>query len=732
MGKKSRAKKEKQNSPAKNNEPAKKQMVGAEKFLVAVIRYGVCLALITPLILSNQFYFPFVGLKSLYFMGFCQVVFFAWLFLAFNYKHYRPRLNQILIALSLFLLVLLLSTVLGADVSRSFWSKFERMTGLLMWLHLFGFFLAVSSSLKSFSDWKKVFTFSAIVAFVVSAGSLLEQAGVKNLKFSGKGGLTLGNSSFLGTYLLFNIFLAFYLFWQSKNKFWKIFYVITIILALMALYFTDARAALVSTIGGFFLMALLVLGFYIQNKKIQIVGRVLLAISFVAFLVSFVLLLIPGNIIHQKFVALATQARFVNWGIGWQGFLERPVLGWGPESYDLVFTKFFNPCLFTPECGGEVWFDRAHNIIFDTLVTTGAVGFLVYLGLFICLFYILIDKYLRKKSIDFWTFGAFIVLPIAYFIQNLTVFDMGTSLMMFMLVLSFVAFLANSEGEKDEEKKFVVKHGWLSGILIVVFCFTFFEFVIQPARADHFVIKAIEAESSKTRIDFYKKTLDASPLGKYQIRDFFAEHSDGIAQSKVEEIVKDEETRRIASAELDYTFSEMDKSIKESPFDFRSVLKAAQILNIYTVFDYSKAVLAEQYSQEALKISPKNQQAYWALAQSQLYEGKMEDALVSAKKAIDLEPNWIQSYDIAVRIAGFAGNQAELKSLAQKGLEVTARERKIRDNNFDGYRAGVFFAQALGDKAKAQAIAQEAVTHNPAWAEKFKDVLGTSTTTNNK
>jgi hypothetical protein len=73
---------------------------------------------------------------------------------------------------------------------------------------------------------------------------------------STRGGGTIGNSSFLGTYLLFNFFITLYLVFNSKKN--KRFFAIAALLVIgTALFFSTARAALVSTFGGLVLLFLL-------------------------------------------------------------------------------------------------------------------------------------------------------------------------------------------------------------------------------------------------------------------------------------------------------------------------------------------------------------------------------------------------------------------------------------------------------------------------------------------
>jgi len=675
MGRKSRLKKLRREKEL--TRPQKESRRGGEFFLFEIIRFSTYLALFTPLIVSSKTYFPFVGLKSLYFMGLCEIVFFSWLILILNYPKYRPKFNSIFLALSLFLVFFILSAVFGVDPSRSFWSKYERMTGVLMWLHLFGFFLVLSSVFKKVSDWEKFFIVSIFVAILISSWALFEKAGIKDFKLSPRMGATLGNTSFLGTYLLFNAYLALWIFFQKRNWGWKIYSLGGIGPMFSAIYLSDARAATYSFLGGLIILFFLWLAFKQTQPQLRLLGKLIFIIIIFAMIAATILLLTPGSFVEQKFRAMGDRGRIPNWEMARKAFLEHPLLGWGPENYTIVFTKYFNPCLFTKECGREIWFDRTHNIILDTLVTQGILGLIAYFGIFVSFFYVLWKKYLKEKFLDFWTLGIFTVLFIAYFVQNLTVFDMVTSLMMFFLILGFGGFLANLKKEEKEEvqRNFIFKHQWLAGLLVVAFCLSFWQFVLQPARADALVIKALQGKNSQERIELYKKTLETSPLGKYQIREFFAQQSQNFIQNNLQKIPKEE-----IKKELDFLISELQKTEKESPGDYRSILRLAHLYNLYALVDQSKLTLAEKYGKRCIELSPTNQQSYWVLAQTKLYQRDFETALRLAQKAIDLEPRWLQSHKIAVQIAQFSGDQELARELAKKAIEINPDwEKEFKD-----------------------------------------------------
>jgi len=111
------------------------------KNLKEIIRWLTYLIFLTPLIVSSHFFFPFVSPKSLYFFALSEIIIFCWLILILISPSFRPKKNAILISLLIYLFVFALSTIFGVNPSYSFWSKHERMTGLLMQLHLFGVFL---------------------------------------------------------------------------------------------------------------------------------------------------------------------------------------------------------------------------------------------------------------------------------------------------------------------------------------------------------------------------------------------------------------------------------------------------------------------------------------------------------------------------------------------------------------------------------------------------------------
>ena len=687
MGKKSREKKEKKEIEEivlKQEKPE----TAFTSLCKKIILFSVFLVLFTPLVIDADFLFPFVGPKSIYFMVLVLIIFSTYLLLISVDPKYRPKLNSLLIALILFIAVLTVSLILSANPSYSFWSKYERMTGFLMTLHLLAFFVVISSVFKKKEDWFKIFGVSIFIASLISIIALFMKIDISLIGQIGaisQDGATLGNSSFLGTYLLFNIFLALYLFTQAsiasdgsqkKRSFFKlkttggfkVFSGISLIIILIALLLSGARAAIFSMFGG---LVLLFLFWFIFYKKgiLKFVGLALLIILIVGIFFITWLAFQPNSFVNEELIQMGFGARFLVWEGALQGWLERPWFGWGLENFDLAFIKHFNPLLFLPGYGGEIWFDRAHNIIIDTLVTTGLVGFLAYLGIFAAAFYLLWSRYLKEK-ICFWTAGIFSSLLIAYFVQNLTVFDMVSSFMMFFLVLGFVASITI----KENEKLFIYNqknlNPFITIIVLTFFSFSFFYFIIQPFKAGHYVIEAFGIQpSSPERITLYKKTLATSPLGREQIRLFFADEAINFFHSN-DGLLAIQEKSKNSKLKLDFLTQELEKSIKESPLDFRSHLTLGNLYNIYAQINPEKLIRAEQVLKRAIEISPSNPQGYWLLTQVKLHQGDIKTAFSLAEQAVVIEPRINRSHFILVETAKIKRGLDFAKEKAREAMKI--------------------------------------------------------------
>lgn len=630
--------------PLKNFNKRKETEPKIISFFIYLFLYLLLFLPLLPPI--SSFFFPFVAPKGFYFLAISEILFFLFLIYTLFSGKFKFEFSPLFLTLSLFLFFSTLSTIFGVDPSRSFWSKSERMTGLLFQFHLFLFFIFLSAFLKK-EDFEKIFAFSLFVAllttfffFATKEDSMYREGG------------PLGNSSFLGTYLLFNFFFSLYLIFESKNDFLKIFSFLSIFFIGLALILGSARAAKISIFFGLLLIFFFYLIFNQKNRILKVFAIFALCFILLSGMASFLLLFKEGSFLQKIFIKLATKARIVVWEGSLKTFLERPILGYGPENYEVVFTKNFHPCLFLKECGGEIWFDRAHNIIFDTLISTGILGFISYLLIFLSIFLILLKGFL-KKEISFSTFSIFSALFPSYLLQNLTVFDMPASFLMLFLSFGFINNLYASK-KRELNLSFGTKI-FLFVFLSCLFLISFVKFVFLPLKSNLLVIKTLKIDDPKERLKTYEEILKISPFGRYQFREQFYFNILNKLQQK----------GKISKEEISFLEAEFEKTTKESPFDFKAKLFLGRLKIFLGKFEEGEKIL-----NEALKLSPRNQQVYWTLAELEAQKNDFDTALKLAEKAVELESRVLQSHLILIEIAKMSGNESLVKEKIERALKI--------------------------------------------------------------
>jgi tetratricopeptide (TPR) repeat protein len=212
-------------------------------------------------------------------------------------------------------------------------------------------------------------------------------------------------------------------------------------------------------------------------------------------------------------------------------------------------------------------------------------------------------------------------------------------------------------------------------ILSILLFFSLFEFVIKPLKTDSYVIKSLQAQNSKERVSLYKKTLSFSSVGRYQVAEQLADLT-LTARSELGKTVSPEDYK----AEVDFISEELEKNINESPLNARGYLKLGQIYNAYVSIDPQKLSQAEMVLRRAIELSPKNQQIYWELVQTKLYQGELNEAFSLAEKTLEFEPKRGEAHLIVIQVAKIMGNDELANKKAEEAIRINpSLEPKIKE-----------------------------------------------------
>lgn len=613
------------------------------------LKAGLFILPVLSLLVVGSLFFPFITGKNFFFRIIVEILFFLWIFIACFDKNYRPKTSSILIAISATLFFLTLATFFGANPYRSFWSNYERMEGLISHIHLFLYFLILISVFKKEKDWKWFFVDLIGVSFILAIYGLLQFLGFLEIHQSGNRlDATLGNATYFAIFLIFHLFLISLLFSWVKNRWVRWGLAVLFAFELVLIFMTATRGAILGVIGGTILFAILT-AIFIPRKKIRYGAVGLLA--FLALLIALFLLFRHSGFIQEHYVfsrlagisptETTVESRLTIWSMSFKGFLERPFLGWGPENFNLVFNKYYEPILWKQ----EPWFDRAHDIIFDWLISSGILGFLSYWSIWGTAVIILIKGY-KKKWFTAIEVSLFAALFSAYAFHNIFVFDNLTSYFLFFTILGYLHFRysqhtqAQQEPSKAASPKNVQDIGFLSYAVImlsfVAVVFSLYFANLKPLLACRQLLTALGGiRTQGTDVGFILKEFDKvfsyKSFGNNEAREQLGNYAQQVlAAPNIPQGDKEKATSRAIDG--------MKLQVAEAPNDARSWLILVSIYSRANQFDN-----AFQAAMRAQELSPKKQHIYFVIADIYLSSRQYEKAFEALQKAYDLDTSYVEA-----------------------------------------------------------------------------------------
>ncbi|MCK4553922.1 tetratricopeptide repeat protein, partial [Candidatus Parcubacteria bacterium] len=287
--------------------------------------------------------------------------------------------------------------------------------------------------------------------------------------------------------------------------------------------------------------------------------------------------------------------------------------------------------------------------------------------IFIAAMYYLISGY-RKEKISMNEFILLVSLMIAYFIQNLAVFDSLVTYMALMAMLGYIYYLTPSPspktgegsnnlpsylggaggGMEGEDKPLINKEIYAlagAGLIILIIMF---QYNIKPLKMLTGTIQGQIAFAQKDfegGIEIYKKALSYNTILDRDSRDSLiraiASNYSAIAgmdKQKAKEI-------------LDYAVELAEENVKYNPRDSLMQMQLAQILNITARFHGGNAQRFSFYSDRALEAidksiesSPGRIPIYFVKAQIQATRNEQEQAIETLQYAASLNEKYYDSY----------------------------------------------------------------------------------------
>ena len=483
--------------------PAADTKAYVDRALLIAARAALLLVLAMPLVVTRDTFFPFVVGKALYSRVLIEIAFAVWIVLAVRNPSYRPVLSRLMIALAVYVVVSLIASFAGVSPQRSIWSTYERMQGVVDLAHWLAFALMLTSVFRTRQDWRHVINLSLLTGVVMALMGAAVMVGWELpvydfLEAGQRITLTLGNPTYVGAYMLINALIGTGLLLDSFTDrtpegqgstaasrrrrrrrtggsggtasnvlWWRLFWAAAVALSLWMMLESSTRGALVGLVGALIAVSVgYVLWGRLRNVKVAAVAMIVAIAAFGLFLVlgaetAAAQRLAERSYVLERFIQTgqgndtSLKGRLASVSFGLQGFIERPVLGWGPENYVVAWGRHYDAEEIGDYRGPP--FDQAHNKPVEELTTKGAVGLASYLSLWVLMLWIVFSRIRRlgaDREVLALVMGAAMV---GYFAQNLFLFDTPTTVLQFMVLLGFAVSLDTTY---DGMRKTSASVGW--------------------------------------------------------------------------------------------------------------------------------------------------------------------------------------------------------------------------------------------------------------------------------
>jgi len=421
-------------------------------------------ALFAVVIVTSSTLFPFITGKYVWFRSAALLgtaLFALGLIFSPRAEHFLARLkklfsSKIVIAVSVFVAMFLIACIFAYDPHAAFWSNFERGEGGFQILCFYLWFLLLGTLFEGEKDWRRAFGYSAGAGALVLLYGVVASFGASGFIAAGGGRFagSLGNPAYIGTYTLFLMIFSAWMLFTSPSRGAKISWGALIAIFMAGFIGSETRGAGIGLALGLF--AYLVYLIWRSSGKVRqwgigaLTALLLIGGSLVYFSDTNFVKSLPGGRLFELSLSESTaQTRLWTWGSALKGFEERPITGWGPENFAVVFDKHFDTRHYLPNLVSETWFDRAHSVFFDYLAEIGILGLVSYLAIFVAYFWEAFKSGALKRN-HAVSAGVLVAIPFAYLGQGIVLFDVLPTYLNLFLALAFAAWYFETYKSKHQ------------------------------------------------------------------------------------------------------------------------------------------------------------------------------------------------------------------------------------------------------------------------------------------
>lgn len=610
-------------------------------------------SLLVPLIFAPGFFFPFVVPRNIFFRLVVEIGFAILIWsLCFGPRELDLRYEPIFWALVLFLVAASASAFFSPAPTHSFFGDFERMGGVLAWLHLTLFFLLLRTIRDD--DWRWILNAALIISVFVSISAIGQHSSfVSSSHFAdaiiAASSSTVGNSGLLAAYLLFAVALAGYL--AATSLQYRLLYLAAGGVNLLALIYAENRSAVIGLILGATTGGLIFSTLSVRSRRRWIAPALAAGLGCLVISISLAIRAFPSSTLTRHVPTVierlaltnpagSDESRTMQWRAAIEGFEDRPLLGYGPENHNLVWSAHFVPGIYKLDTD---IYDRTHNQFLEMLATTGLVGTFAFLFIWIAIGVSLWRAY-DDDRVSASAIAVLAGLQVAYATYLFFWFVDLNSTMLWMLFAALIAMHANPNGvlrgTVARNRRYAIPAGVAVASALLLALGLYSEgYVAVRANIALARVDSPVGPVSQTVAEF--AVLTASPGHQTAHTPVIMGQFLESLRPRFAEMRKNPTERRMLDRAFAQSISAFDLEIRRDSLDDRLYTHEAALLMGAASFYESRAYLDEAIEalHKAIDLSPRRIQQRLLLATLYTDERDFERARVVLGDAVKIDPD---------------------------------------------------------------------------------------------
>ncbi len=605
----------------------------------------------------------------------------------------RIRTSKVAWIVLAFLGWVTIATLLSVHPATAIFGKYRRYEGLLSFFTYASVFFLTLQLTDRTARIRSLARTLVISGGIVSFYGVLQYAGLDPIKWqslpfeANRAFSFFGNPDLLGGYLIFPLAISIGLALSEKDVRWRLGYWAIFILTGFTLLVSFVRGA---WIGGFVALAVIVYAaFRVRYKPVRTdwafigasgaagvfaVARSLTAesevMNFWARLISIF-----------QFGEGSAKTRFEIWGAALDATAERPIFGWGPDTFRLLFPKF-KPAEYVADAGYLSVADNVHNYPLQLASAIGIPGALLFYGVF---GYSLATSakhvFAKERGTERFVLVGFWAATVGYLVHLL--FGLSVTGSTVFLWLSLGAILAPLATVRE-----VKAVSWNLAVLVVVLSVVVFGSYgnVRYIAADHEYLIGRVGSTGMDRVQHVENALRLNPYNDMYVSElgvawkdvFSASASTLLQMDPVDPAYAQQYATvqgQLANAEAAYR-----DAIAFTPMEYDNYVFLANLYNQASYYLDAKYVEpAIEVGLQGVAVEEYGPAIRLQLAIAYMNADRYDEAIAQAKYGSELDPNYFEIRVILGDAYRYAGRIEEAKEAYRSVLAVQPGRTDIAD-----------------------------------------------------